>query len=401
MAKTVAQSYDKTILFIKISSAVCGANVLSPAYRMNILTWIVIVCINLYYVFTGYTLYVNIYVEKDWPNVLQVLCYLGSAVQGYCKLLNAIHNKESLRFLDQELREIYLEYDQKHADYRYCLKTTIDRANKFIKFMIIFQILISGSLIGVAPFYRLVFNQRIFVMQFLLPGVDPSTEYGYFVMNCMHCICIIFGSFGNFAADLFFFVVVSHVPMFKDILTCKFHDLNDLLEEEVADNENNNNNNRIKDVREDFRSLLIDIFKWHQRYLRFIAIVKENYFWVLLVEMGTVALSLASTLFCLILGTWPGGQSYLAYCFIMLYIYCGLGTVVEVTNDGFIDSCYTEIIWYKLPVSQRKMLRMMLMMAQNTDGLTIGSVIPLSMNTGLQLTKTIYTMTMMLINFLE
>lgn len=38
-------------------------------------------------------------------------------------------------------------------------------------------------------------------------------------------------------------------------------------------------------------------------------------------------------------------------------------------------------------------------MTQNTKGLSVGSVIPLSMNTGLQVTKTIYSLTMLLMNF--
>ncbi|XP_011295319.2 odorant receptor 67d-like [Musca domestica] len=258
--------------------------------------------------------------------------------------------------------------------------------------MAIIHFSITMSLIAVVPFYRVVFNERIFVMQFLLPGIDPNTAYGYLMMNCMHCICILFGSFGNFAADLCFFTIVSHVPLFKDLLRCKCQDLNDILEEG-------------KDVEQegigDCQILLKDIFQWHQKYMIYITTVKDNYFWVLIIEMGTVALSLASTLFCLILGTWPGGLTYLAYCLMMLYIYCGLGTLVEVTNDGFIDSGYTDVIWYKLPMVERKMIQMMVMMAQNTGGLTIGSVVPLTMNTGLQLTKAIYTMTMMLINFLE
>ncbi|XP_058979856.1 odorant receptor 67d-like isoform X2 [Musca domestica] len=353
MAKTLVQRYEAIVRLIKICSAFC---------------------------------------EKDWPNILQVLCCLGSAMQGYCKLLNAIGNKDNIRYLTDELREIYRKYDLKHTDYRCCLQKSINTVNRFIKCMAIIHFSITMSLIAVVPFHRVVFNERIFVMQFLLPGIDPNTAYGYLVMNCMHCICILFGSFGNFAADLCFFTIVSHVPLFKDLLRCKCQDLNDILEGG-------------KDVEQegigDCQILLKDIFQWHQKYMIYITTVKDNYFWVLIIEMGTVALSLASTLFCLILGTWPGGLTYLAYCLMMLYIYCGLGTLVEVTNDGFIDSGYTDVIWYKLPMVERKMIQMMVMMAQNTGGLTIGSVVPLTMNTGLQLTKAIYTMTMMLIIFLN
>ncbi|XP_058981996.1 odorant receptor 67d-like [Musca domestica] len=106
-------------------------------------------------------------------------------------------------------------------------------------------------------------------------------------------------------------------------------------------------------------------------------------------------------MFCIFLGTWPGGYIYLLYCFVMMYVYCGVGTMVNIANDGFIEACYEDILWYKLTASDRKSLLIMLILCQNTSGLTIGSVLPLSMNTGLRVTKTIYSIAMMLIRFLD
>lgn len=81
MAKTLVQRYETIVRLIRIFSGICGANIFNPAFKKNILTWIVIIFIYQYFVFTGYTLYVKIYIDKDRPSILQVLCYLGSAVQ--------------------------------------------------------------------------------------------------------------------------------------------------------------------------------------------------------------------------------------------------------------------------------------------------------------------------------
>ncbi|XP_073836929.1 odorant receptor 67d isoform X2 [Musca autumnalis] len=318
MPASVVQRYEMFVRVVKLCCGICGANVFKPDYRMNILTWIVIFFINLYFAFTGYTLYVNIYVEKDWAHILQVLCFLGSALQGYCKLFNVIWNKEHFRYMIDELRLIYTKYSDEHMEYDTCLQKSIKSADKFIKFMAIMHVVVSMCLIGIVPFYRVVFDQRIFVMHCLFPGVDPNTEYGYLITNAMHSICIVFGAFGNFAADLMFFIFVRHFPLFKDILKCKFHDLNEVI---LGDEEQMRSCN----------ILLKDIIQWHQNYMRYVTSVKDTYFWVIIVELATVALSIGSTLFCLIMGMWPGGQTYLVYCFMMLYMYCGLGTVVEVT----------------------------------------------------------------------
>uniref|UniRef100_A0A1I8Q921 Odorant receptor n=2 Tax=Stomoxys calcitrans TaxID=35570 RepID=A0A1I8Q921_STOCA len=253
--KRAVESFEAIIRIIRLCSAVCGADVVDPDYRVNPLTVFVLVAINLYLVCTGYTIYVDIYIERDWTKVLQTLCLLGSAVQGYCKLLNAILGKENLRFLVHELHQIYEEYDKKDADYRCYLGKSIDGVSKSIKLILAIYVASVIGIISVVPIYRLFFHENIFVMQFLLPGIDPETEFGYIVMNCMHCTCIILGAFGNFAADTYFFTYVSHIPLLTNILKCKIRDLNEELEEPDMRNTNK------------YSILFKDILRWHQKYM--------------------------------------------------------------------------------------------------------------------------------------
>ncbi|XP_061402682.1 odorant receptor 67d-like [Musca vetustissima] len=388
MAISVVQRYEQIIRVIRICSMYVGTDVLKPTWKMNPLTWTVIIFINMFVILTCYTVYFNIYVVGQWSLSLQALTMLGSGLHGYAKLLNAIWNREYFRFLVDDLHLIYKEYNAKpNSDYRTFLNRTMNRTVFGMKSMAIVYVIVIFSLISVVPLYRFVFNQRIFIMQFLIPGLDPtSNERDFIIMNVIHFASMLFGGFGNFAADLCFFLLVFHVPLYKDILQCKFHEVNEAL---------------ANDEMERSSELLNEIFLWHQRYMKYISTVKINYFYVILIEMATIALCMALSLFCIILGTWPGGQTYFIYCFIMIYVFCGLGTLVDATNDGFIESCYNEIIWYRLSIKDRRMLQMMLMMTQNTSGLTVGAVKPLTVNTGLQLTKAIYTMTMMLINFLD
>lgn len=90
-------------------------------------------------------------------------------------------------------------------------------------------------------------------MQFLLPGLYPKVERDFIIMNVVHFFSILFGGFGNFAADLCSFLLVFHVPLYKDILSCKFQEINEALE---------------LDEMERSGELLRDIFEWHQRYMK-------------------------------------------------------------------------------------------------------------------------------------
>lgn len=92
------------------------------------------------------------------------------------------------------------------------------------------------------------------MMQYIIPGVDQNTTWGYITHQIVHVSCICFGSFGNFASDTLFFVIVAHIPLMKNILKCKFDDLDDVIRMHPGDVTKS-------------KLLLKDIFEWHQRYI--------------------------------------------------------------------------------------------------------------------------------------
>ncbi|XP_061388019.1 odorant receptor 67d-like [Musca vetustissima] len=69
-------------------------------------------------------------------------------------------------------------------------------------------------------------------------------------------------------------------------------------------------------------------------------------------------------------------------------------------NDDITDIVY-DCKWYDLSVSEQKMVLIMLRVSQNPPIMTIGDLMPLSMNTALQLTKSIYTIAMLLNEFVQ
>ncbi|XP_055376360.1 odorant receptor 67d-like [Condylostylus longicornis] len=83
-----------------------------------------------------------------------------------------------------------------------------------------------------------------------------------------------------------------------------------------------------------------------------------------------------------------------------VYIYCIIGTICENAADEVIDLIY-EIDWYLLKVSNQKIILIMLIKSQQKELFTVAYVAPLSVNTALQVTKTVYSYWMMLMNFVE
>ncbi|XP_073836016.1 odorant receptor 67d-like [Musca autumnalis] len=224
-------------------------------------------------------------------------------------------------------------------------------------------------------------------------GVDVETTHGLWITNGVQASFITVGGFGLYAADMAILTPISQISTFKGILQCKFREINQILDDDDYESE--------LERKRDIMVALKDIIKFHQKYLIFLNASRDICYWNVLAKITTCFVAIVCALFCLLLGTWPAGYIYLAYCFVMMQVFCAMGTLVDITNEEFIQSCYNDVRWYELSVKEKKMLCIMLMVAQNTAGLTIGSVMELSMNTGLQITKTIYSLTMLLMTFVE
>ncbi|XP_061397605.1 odorant receptor 67d-like [Musca vetustissima] len=381
--------FKAIVRITKICADICGANVLEHDYHINIRTVLVFMVITLSFGFMSYTIYDGFVVQDDWKIILQVLSIGGGTlVQGFVKLLNCILEQKNFRYLLGELYDIYEDYELKHIGYQRSLNKGIHLLSYIMKLCAFIVALLVLGMTIMTVIRSLVFNANDLIVQCLVPFVDATTPKGFFWTCAIQVVFIAVGGFGFYAGDMAFFTPVTQIVTFRDILRCKFQDLNEILLTFPANEKKST-------------EMLKDIIQFHQRYMKFLATTQDSYFMVILVQIATYSMGIVCTIFCILLGTWPGGYVYMTYCLVMMYVYCGIGTLVYVTNDGIIDSCYNDVNWYDLSVSQQKLLRIMLRMAQNTPGLTIGSVLPLSMNTGLQVTKSIYSMAMMLFQFAE
>lgn len=86
--------------------------------------------------------------------------------------------------------------------------------------------------------------------------MDINTNVGYFCTLGAHLICMVSGTCGNYAADMFAMVYIEHSKIFVDIFQHKVATLNEALE-----------------VNDAFKSpvimeKLMDIIKFHKMYLR-------------------------------------------------------------------------------------------------------------------------------------
>ncbi|KAH8380661.1 hypothetical protein KR009_012076 [Drosophila setifemur] len=385
-ANVPLESWSKVIRVVRFCVKLLGSDVAAPNYRMWWLTYVIMGAAFFFFACTGYTIYVGVVVNGDFTVILQAMAMVGSAVQGLTKLLCTSSQSPLMCLIQNTYEDIYREYGAKGGGYSKCLEQRIKSTwNILYAFLGIYVICVS-LLILFPIFYRLVFKEKVFMMQFLIPLIDHTSDSGHTLLSAVHVCMILIGGFGNFGGDMYLFLFVTHVPLIKDIFCVKLEEFNELISK--------------GDKYQEVKAMLCDLIALHQKYASMLRGTEKIFSIILFVQLFTACIGILCTISCIFMKAWPAAPIYLGYSAIVLYTYCGLGTLVENSNETFTREIYTGSLWYELPVNEEKMIILMLAKAQNELSLTAAHMMPLSMNTALHLTKAIYSFSMVLITYL-
>ncbi|XP_017840184.1 odorant receptor 67d-like [Drosophila busckii] len=408
--KSCLAGYSRIIYMIRVCTRIVGADVIDPNYRLTWVTYIIISLLTNFFLCTFYSMYVGYKSSGDFTVILQVICFVGAGVQATVKLICFINYPDTLRVSQIFLHETYKKYEKFEGQYTVVLQRSLDMTRMIIKAIACMYIMIAISLIFFPLVYYIVQKKKILIMQFLVPGLDPYSNHGFFLLTCLHASCLCLGAFGNFSSDMYILIFIGNVSLVKNILRCKLNDLNVRLEQGAEPAE--------------VRYAMQDIVRWHMEYLKQLKYEVKIHditnskncceltnsfsissmldrmqlicFWIIIAMVGCNAMSILATMYCHLNGIWPAASFLLIFSFMNLYLYCGLGTMVDTANEDCVDVIYTECRWYDLPVVEQRFILLMLRKAQNTSSLNIGSMMPLTVNTALQLTKTVYSLVMVL-----
>nr|XP_036220930.1 odorant receptor 67d-like [Bactrocera oleae] len=359
-----SDNFYKLLKIIRLSSSLVGIDVIDENYKFNYVVGFVLMAIAWNFMISIYTICKD--VKTDWTVLLDVFSPISCATQGVVKIISLLLYPKLYRELAMDLVEIYKKYQALGSKY----ETKLLEWNQSMK-----NILIIGGL-----------GERHLIIMCQMPYVDVNTDHGYFITIGYNILCVFVAAFGLYGADLYVFLFLTHSIFFYDIFALKVGDLHEVLRE-------NNKDKRIK-------ALVNDIAGWHQYYLEFNDKCNLIFFWTITSHILCTTLGILSTLLIIMLKYWPGAYPYIFVCFVWLYMYSILGTRVEICNDQFCDGIY-DINWYDLDVSAQKTVSLMLMESQVPRIITIAGIEPLSVNTALKITRSIYSLVMMVMQFNE
>lgn len=254
--KSCLLEYRRIIDLVKTCARICGLDIADPNYRMNGMTYTLIALLVIFYCSTVYTIHTTVSKDGTYTIILQATCFVTAAVQSNVKMICFLSQRVRVREAQTFLDDTYRVYENRGGNYREVLLASIAATMKGIKaFAFIYVIaVLACSIFPVV--YDALYNEKTLMMQFLIPGLDPATTTGFYLLSALHVFCLSLGAFGNFASDMYLLTFIGNVPLLKNILRCKFEDLNGIMDRET------------QPTRNQVRDAMVDIVVWHKEYLR-------------------------------------------------------------------------------------------------------------------------------------
>uniref|UniRef100_A0A1A9V011 Odorant receptor n=1 Tax=Glossina austeni TaxID=7395 RepID=A0A1A9V011_GLOAU len=314
--------YRKFIGAARVLARFCACDMFDETYTVfNPFFMVLLLCLAIYTVCFVYTIYDGFVINNDWTIILQCLTIGAMILQAISKYTCYYIHRITLREVVKHLDEIYAEYQNRGTRYEYALNRSLQKIVKCSKITGITYFTSLAGLIVLPIIYMLITGKRELTLTALIPGIDSKETFGYFVHTGFHSVIILFSGVGFFASDMFMFSIFLHVLLHRDIMTAKFHDLNEATAKQ-------------NEPAERSRDLLNDVIAWHQKYNLFMEYIEELFSGVIFVHVTTSCVSICSTLFCIVLKVWPFAP-LLLISNTSMYAYCGFGQLLATTKFKF------------------------------------------------------------------
>ncbi|EAT48361.2 AAEL000613-PA [Aedes aegypti] len=380
---TSLEAYQDIIRLARRMASFCGVDLLADNYKPNWRTALTFAgCIS--YLFTS--CYSAWYYYPDVFKMLQALAPNGIAWQGCLKLFIAVQQRKFFQGRAKYLEEFHRIHVNRPEDNAVLL-------GLMVKMHLACRVLLSAYItavlgFGLYPVYFFVmYGERTFAINVLVPGIDPDSQWGYFLTVSYQIFLLSIAMAGISAFDTTFLIFVCNLAGLVDVFMNKLKELDRLLEKEKAD---------LAEIRDHVREILID----HYGIVSYESDLDNRYIAINLMQVGSSVACLSISLFLCYMTNYLPGYAFILGAIFQLLTYCLLGTIFSVKNDDAILAI-NGTKWYLLEKSQLKMVGFMLHRCQNPSNLTVGGFAPLNIETFVEIMKTIYQFFAMMINFVN
>ncbi|XP_029725349.2 putative odorant receptor 83c [Aedes albopictus] len=377
--------YHGLIVRLRWQLRAVGYDVLKIPFKYGKMTAFSSLCLLLFIAFTGYTVVLH---WGDWFQVIDTLSLLGMGSSSVAKALTGLLNYEYYQKNYRILTALYRSND-KHKDNNRRLVYWGMLITYYYRFFLVISVSGGFGFVLTPVFTYFWYNERMLIINLHIPGVDTVTRTGFMITTLFHLVLIFMAVAGILAADLGCIIVVGHVAGIADVFKNALNELDQLTKQKCDER-----------VDDSIHRKVLQICVMHQEIISYEEELDENYGVTVFVQVLSSIACVALSLFNFYMTYNIGALTFLVYAFFQLFQYCVLGTVLTIKNDEIMIALY-DTYWYKLTNTEQKMIGYMLHRSQNAVEMTIGGISLLNMETFVEIVKTIYSYSAMLVQFLD
>ena len=272
--------FKKVLGFQELLIDICGINIFKEDYKYSYRAFIVLFFCAIYTVSLCYDIYVF---WDDTFHILFCVTTTSSVIIGGSRILVLLLYYKQYRAIRQNSFDAYLQT----GDTQWREEEILNKTTKiFVKCTKMYNILYVGLfLMSVMPtlIVYLVKNEMILPYGVTLPILDFKQTPGFQINYAVHCIYAIYGCIGTCGPQNVFLAMIFSIYTQSKILEDKFKSLGQMIECQETDG--SDNSGKIKDK-------LIDVIRYHQKYIEFANSVEKHLNIEYLVEMVSYTLQI-------------------------------------------------------------------------------------------------------------
>ncbi|XP_037036795.1 putative odorant receptor 83c isoform X2 [Bradysia coprophila] len=315
-----------------------------------------------------------------WPSVpllLEVICIYGVLIPGTLKFILILRDMKQVVPMYRFFENILISHTTgRRSDD--LVREMNDAYNK-VKIFVVVSVLCFAVFVLYPIHAYITEGQLIPIMRIEFPFVDQTVIKGYLIGQAFMLLFGVLGLVGSVAFDL---AVLTFLLEFKSLVTLLVHDLDDY---EEFSKENETYSTQYKD------SFLKNICRKYNDIHRYLRCFQRMFADITYHSICALYGSLICSVYAALNNGWISGYGFCLFCFVQLYVQCILGTFVHIQNDRMSQAFYL-IPWYEYPIRVQKIFLLLIHASTfNAVKLRIGPYAPLDVQTGLMITKSIFS----------
>ncbi|XP_037036797.1 putative odorant receptor 83c isoform X4 [Bradysia coprophila] len=315
-----------------------------------------------------------------WPSIpllLEVICIYGVLIPGTLKFILILRDMKQVVPMYRFFENILISHTTgRRSDD--LVREMNDAYNK-VKIFVVVSVLCFAVFVLYPIHAYITEGQLIPIMRIEFPFVDQTVIKGYLIGQAFMLLFGVLGLVGSVAFDL---AVLTFLLEFKSLVTLLVHDLDDY---EEFSKENETYSTQYKD------SFLKNICRKYNDIHRYLRCFQRMFADITYHSICALYGSLICSVYAALNNGWISGYGFCLFCFVQLYVQCILGTFVHIQNDRMSQAFYL-IPWYEYPIRVQKIFLLLIHASTfNAVKLRIGPYAPLDVQTGLMITKSIFS----------